>query len=146
MQSRLLRNSTIFIILLTVQANVAAADPLPTLGMPSNAQAHFDAATNTIRVTWDRPLDADANAALTYEVQKDGVQVYTGTDLQYVDSAPAMAVVYTITAYQGATHGAAAIAVGSPIESTTTYPYCLHIIRFNPLPEIDWSCIFPLPI
>jgi hypothetical protein len=141
---RLLANSTIFIILLTVQADVAVADPLPSLGMPSNAQAHYDSTAGSTEVTWGPPTDADPNATLTYEVRRDDVVVYLGGELSFVDASPAALVVYTITAYDGSSHGAAAIAIGSPFDLNGGYPHCLDIVHLDP-PSIKWSCLFPLP-
>jgi hypothetical protein len=142
---RLLAKSTIFIILLTVQADVAVADPLPSLGMPSNAQAHYDASTDAIEVTWGPPSDADPSATLTYEVRRDDVVVYMGGGLSFTDASPAAVVVYTITAYDGSSHGAAAITVGVPVDLDQGYPHCLDIVQFHPLPEVHWECLFPLP-
>lgn len=143
MPNRTATGSTIFIILLLVQANVAAADPLPHLGMPSDAQAHYDAVTGTIEVTWGPPAGSDPNTTFTYEVRKDGNVVYMGDSLSYIDASPHAVVVYAITAFDGPSHGAAAIAVGSPIDTETGYPHCFPV-EFHPTPEVHWECLtFP---
>ncbi|MFO1534790.1 MAG: hypothetical protein ABR586_03925, partial [Thermoplasmatota archaeon] len=117
--------------------------------MPSNAQARYDSTAGSIEVTWGPPTDADPNATLTYEVRRDDVVVYMGGELSFVDASPAAVVVYTITAYDGSSHGAAAITVGVPVDLGHGYPHCLDIVYFDPLPvpipHINWDCLFPLP-
>lgn len=130
--------STIFIILLMVQANVAAADPLPSLGMPSNAQAHYDPATDSVEVTWGPPSDAEPDATFSYEVRKDNVVVYTGSEFSFVDTTPNAVVTYAITAYNGNTRGVAAVSFVAP------YPHCYDPVQTNP-PYIKWACFFPIP-
>jgi len=109
MRARHAAKSTTFIILLLLQAPVAAAEPL---GMPTNAQATYDADTHSVTITWGAPDDANG-ATLTYEVRRsDDTLIYSGTGFEATDSSPTLVAIYTITAYDGTTaHGVAAVAL-----------------------------------
>jgi hypothetical protein len=134
-------SATIFFSLLLVQGPSAAADPGPSLGMPSNVRIHRDATTQQVALTWAPPADAAPGATYTYEVRRDNVRVYSGSGLGFEDQSPASAALYTITAIGAAGSGASAFAVYTPAAvAVVGHPVCFPV-EFHPEPKILWDCL-----